>query len=216
MARSNESFSALLAFKESLKAQAEERAREAELAEKKRLEKQAKAQEFENAMKSLGVTRFPSSNDVVHHEKEKPAPYPRQRVLDNQAVLQDSLSDHLNAELYLDSDEKLSYRAANMAPDIPKKLRGGQWSIKGTLDLHGYTSDEARSLLILFLNAERKAGHRAVRVIHGQGFGSFRRKAVLKEKVPGWLAQREEVLAFVEAPAYDGGAGALYVLLAPI
>lgn len=70
-------------------------------------------------------------------------------------------------------------------------------------------------LLVEFLNEERKAGHRAVRIIHGQGFGSAGRKPVLKEKVPVWLAQRKEVLAFVQAPPYDGGAGAVYVLLAP-
>ena len=79
---------------------------------------------------------------------------------------------------------------------------------------HG-PSEEARLLLVEFLNEERKAGHRAVRIIHGQGFGSAGRKPVLKEKVPVWLAQRKEVLAFVQAPPYDGGAGAVYVLLAP-
>ena len=85
-----------------------------------------------------------------------------------------------------------------------------------SLDLHGYTSDEARALLSVFITEQMKAGHRAVRIIHGQGFGSFQKKPVLKERVPGWLIQKKEVLAFVEAPSFDGGAGALYVLLAPL
>lgn len=130
-------------------------------------------------------------------------------------MLEDSLSDNISIDHLLDSDERLSYRAPSMAPDVPKKLHQGAWSVKGTLDLHGYTSEEARLLLVEFLNEERKAGHRAVRIIHGQGFGSAGRKPVLKEKVPVWLAQRKEVLAFVQAPPYDGGAGAVYVLLAP-
>ncbi|WP_289172234.1 Smr/MutS family protein [uncultured Parasutterella sp.] len=216
MAGSKESFASLLGLKETLRIQSEERAKAAAEEEKRKKERQAKAHEFGNAMKKLGVKPVKLHNDVVHHEKAKPDPYPRQTKLDNEAVLTDSLSDHINADLYLDSDERLSYRAKNMAPDIPKKLRAGTWSIKGSLDLHGYTSDEARALLSVFITEQMKAGHRAVRIIHGQGFGSFQKKPVLKERVPGWLIQKKEVLAFVEAPSFDGGAGALYVLLAPL
>ena len=190
-----ESFASLMGLKEQLKVKQEEEARIAAEKEQKRKEAEAKAHEFENAMKELGV--------------------PRQRYADEKAVLEDSLSDNISIDHLLDSDERLSYRAPSMAPDVPKKLHQGAWSVKGTLDLHGYTSEEARLLLVEFLNEERKAGHRAVRIIHGQGFGSAGRKPVLKEKVPVWLAQRKEVLAFVQAPPYDGGAGAVYVLLAP-
>jgi DNA-nicking Smr family endonuclease len=38
---------------------------------------------------------------------------------------------------------------------------------------------------------------------------------VLKAKVQRWLVQKNEVLAFVQARAADGGAGAVVVLLAP-
>jgi DNA-nicking Smr family endonuclease len=38
---------------------------------------------------------------------------------------------------------------------------------------------------------------------------------VLKGKVRHWLTQREEVLAYTQARAADGGSGALIVLLAP-
>jgi len=36
---------------------------------------------------------------------------------------------------------------------------------------------------------------------------------VLKRKVGNWLGQRDEVLAFVQARAEDGGSGAVVVLL---
>jgi DNA-nicking Smr family endonuclease len=36
---------------------------------------------------------------------------------------------------------------------------------------------------------------------------------VLKRKLGGWLAQRDEVLAFVQARPEDGGGGAVIVLL---
>ena len=38
---------------------------------------------------------------------------------------------------------------------------------------------------------------------------------MLKGKVRAWLVQKEEVIAFCEARANDGGAGAVLVLLQP-
>uniref|UniRef100_UPI00192A2D03 Smr/MutS family protein n=1 Tax=Escherichia coli TaxID=562 RepID=UPI00192A2D03 len=55
---------------------------------------------------------------------------------------------------------------------------------------------------------------RCVRIIHGKGHGSPGKKPVLKSRVRRWLVQKNEVLAFVQARASDGGAGALIVLLA--
>jgi DNA-nicking Smr family endonuclease len=52
-----------------------------------------------------------------------------------------------------------------------------------------------------------------VRIIHGKGLGSRNREPVLKGKLRRWLMLREEVLAFCQAPAAHGGAGAVMVLL---
>ena len=43
-------------------------------------------------------------------------------------------------------------------------------------------------------------GRRCVRLIHGKGLGSPGRFPVLKHLSRGWLAQREEILAFCQAP----------------
>jgi DNA-nicking Smr family endonuclease len=51
-----------------------------------------------------------------------------------------------------------------------------------------------------------------VRIIHGKGRGSGE-QPVLKQKANQWLRQKDEVLAFVTAPRWDGGTGAVYVLL---
>ena len=95
------------------------------------------------------------------------------------------------------------------------KLRRGKWSIQRQLDLHGLRSDDARDALAAFLRESCKQGVRCVRVVHGKGLGSPGKAPVLKNKVHGWLAQRSEVLAFVQARPLDGGAGALVVLLRP-
>jgi DNA-nicking Smr family endonuclease len=52
-----------------------------------------------------------------------------------------------------------------------------------------------------------------VRIIHGKGNGSPGREPVLKAKVRSWLMQKQEVAAFTQARASEGGQGALVVLL---
>jgi DNA-nicking Smr family endonuclease len=54
---------------------------------------------------------------------------------------------------------------------------------------------------------------RCVRIVHGKGLGSRNREPVLKGKVRKWLTLRDEVLAFCQAPAPQGGSGAVLVLL---
>jgi DNA-nicking Smr family endonuclease len=48
--------------------------------------------------------------------------------------------------------------------------------------------------------------------VHGKGLGSRQREPVLKGLLRKWLL-REEVLAFSQAPAAQGGSGAVLVLL---
>ena len=53
-----------------------------------------------------------------------------------------------------------------------------------------------------------------MRVITGKGLGSPGKESIIKHKTYGWLVQKKEVLAFVQARPSEGGAGALVVLLA--
>ena len=56
-------------------------------------------------------------------------------------------------------------------------------------------------------------GYRCVRVVHGKGHRSPNREPVLKRKMAHWLQQKNEVLAYCEAPPVDGGSGATVILL---
>jgi DNA-nicking Smr family endonuclease len=94
-------------------------------------------------------------------------------------------------------------------------LRKGGWTIQGEIDLHGLRRDEAREALAAFLRDAIRRGWRCVRVVHGKGLGSPGKTPVLKGKVQGWLMQKDEVLAFVQARGDEGGAGAVVVLLRP-
>ncbi len=148
-------------------------------------------------------------------ERDRALPHARQREKDEQAVMHEAISDDFDVESLLDTDEALSYRRAGVGQDVVRKLRKGQWSLQGQIDLHGLRSDEARAALAQFLREAHKVGWRCVRVVHGKGLGSPGKTPVLKGKVQRWLVQKNEVLAFVQARASDGGAGALIVLLAP-
>ena len=106
-----------------------------------------------------------------------------------------------------------SYLRAGHSPDILRKLRRLHWTIEDELDLHGLTADEAHRATLAFLDEARDNGLRCIRVIHGKGLRSPGGEGVLKHAVRRLLADRDDVLAFVESPAAHGGSGAVLVLL---
>jgi DNA-nicking Smr family endonuclease len=202
--------SSLKSLRNTLKAQDE--ARQQAEAERLRLEKQ-RLEEANLFSKSIGqVTRL-TTPDKVTHVPVRPLPIARQHIADEQAALRESLSDEFTFETLMDTDENLSFARTGIGSDVLSKLRRGHWVIQSQLDLHGLRRDEARERLGEFLRQARKSGQRCVRIIHGKGHGSVGKEPVLKQKVRIWLAQKEEVLAFCQARAADGGAGALVVLL---
>jgi DNA-nicking Smr family endonuclease len=145
--------------------------------------------------------------------RPRPAPLPQQRALDEQAALREALSDEIDVDTLLDTDEALSFRRPEIGPDVLRRLRRGQWTIQAEVDLHGLTRDDAREQLSEFVRDAVQRGLRCVRVVHGKGHGSPGKTPVLKGKVRGWLVQKHEVVAFTQARAAQGGAGALIVLL---
>jgi DNA-nicking Smr family endonuclease len=151
----------------------------------------------------------------VHLSPEQPAPIPFQQQLDEQRVLQEAISDEFDASTLLDVDDALSYRRPGIGMDVTRKLRKGHWTIQRELDLHGLRREDAREALADFIREAMKQGVRCLRIVHGKGLGSPGKTPVLKGKVQSWLIQKDEVLAFVQARADEGGAGALVVLLKP-
>ncbi len=143
----------------------------------------------------------------------RPEPMPRQREADEQAALMQAMSDEVDVESLLLTDDGLSFRREGVGPDVVTRLRRGHWSIQGQLDLHGLRRDEAREALAGFMRESARRGWRCLRVVHGKGHGSPGREPVLKAKVHRWLGQHGDVLAFTQASGPQGGAGALIVLL---
>jgi DNA-nicking Smr family endonuclease len=91
-----------------------------------------------------------------------------------------------------------------------RRLFRGDVPVDRRLDLHGLTAARAESRLAQFIEMAARDGCRCVLVITGKGAG------ILQGHVPNWLKRQPlspHVLALAEARPYDGGSGALYVLL---
>lgn len=104
-------------------------------------------------------------------------------------------------------DGVMKYTAPDANPYLSKQLRRGDFSPDLMVDLHGLTQLEAqRDLAAAVTECVRQHGY-CLNVIHGVGSG------VLRQRVPGWLMQHPDVIAFHQAPLEWGGQGALLVLL---
>jgi DNA-nicking Smr family endonuclease len=203
----------LKAVKKSIEAQAQLAAMEK--TRQTQLKKQQAAQHhlFQAA---IGKVQPLTPSARVNLKPAAPAAIPKQQLLDEAAALQEAISDSVDISSLLETDAQLSFRRSGVGPDVTQKLRRGKWTIQRQIDLHGLRSDDARSALTTFIRTAHQQGIRCVRVVHGKGLGSPGKTPVLKDKVHRWLVQKDEVLAFVQAPPAQGGAGAVVVLLQPV
>src|SRR3954470_20394504 len=146
---------------------------------------------------------------IIHQRRA--APVPRQRIRDERAVLEESLGP-VSLDDALDSGNELSYLAEGLRRDVLRKLRRGHWVVEDELDLHGMNRHMAAISVTDFLRQCRQRRLGCVRIIHGKGRGSHQREPVLKGLLRKWLV-RQDVLAFSQAPANQGGSGAVLLLL---
>jgi DNA-nicking Smr family endonuclease len=136
--------------------------------------------------KPVPVRAKPADNPIVARSAQMPKPALPALALDRFAGI-----DRANAE----------------------RLKRGQHPVEARLDLHGMTQDEAHHALSRFIRNARGSGKRCVLVITGRGrMGG----GVLRSAVPRWLNEpefRPLLLAIATAQPWDGGVGALYVML---
>ena len=195
------------------------RAKAEEAARAEQAAKDARSREgaafFKHAMAELGVERLEDKSRRVEHKRPPAPPTTRQRDIEKQKVLEDSLSEQYDPINFLESDDGMLFRRPNVSPDIPRKLFRGEWTVQAHIDLHGLFVEEAREAVAGFLREARIRGFRCLRIVHGKGHGSVGGQSILKEMVRRWLKQRDEVMAFVQAPPNDGDSGAVIVLLKP-
>lgn len=114
------------------------------------------------------------------------------------------------------SDEYIEGSVHGFDRKVMQKLKDGLFPVQDHIDLHGCTREEAEIKAREFLLRSHRSGFRCVLVVHGRGLNSEDHIPVLKERLPLWLnrgAVKRIVLAFSTARPYDGGTGAIYILL---
>jgi DNA-nicking Smr family endonuclease len=165
----------------------------------------------------------PSMDDIIggvrRIKQDRITPYrkpldatPKQRLLDNQRVLEELLQASDETTTFESGDE-ISYLRDGYSSRLLKKLRRGDYVIQDELDLHGLVATDAKLETHGFINECAADKVRAIRIIHGKGHNSAGRKPVIKNMLLGWLNKNQHVIAVCTAPANDGGTGAVYVLL---
>ena len=148
--------------------------------------------------------------EPLQHDKKSPW-RKRKRPVPLEFPDQEQPGDEF-ADTSIETPDFLEFRRPGIQHRLYSDLQRGVLSPQATLDLHGMRARDARLALSQFLNQCLKARFRCVRIIHGKGRGS-NQKPVLKQRINQWLPQKEAVLAYCAAPRWDGGSGAVYVLL---
>ena len=102
----------------------------------------------------------------------------------------------------------LSYKNPTLQNKIFEQLKQGKLRWYDAVDLHGSSIEDARNAVQTIIANALSNGETVVKIVHGKG-----KDAIIKTCVNGWLRQISDVMAFVSAPANDGGNGAVLVLL---
>ena len=102
-----------------------------------------------------------------------------------------------------------------------RRFKREEFGVEASLDLHGFTLDQAFEAVHHFIFSSFHQGKRAVLIVTGKGLPHpeqdiFEARGVLKQSVPEWLKSPElspMILTVIHPSAKLGGSGALYILL---
>ncbi|OUU79219.1 MAG: hypothetical protein CBC38_05600 [Gammaproteobacteria bacterium TMED78] len=166
---------------------------------------------FNEAMKNVRPLNKDKSIFINNSSKikKKIQSQRRKNINNNTSMMDIKISSNEIEQL----GNEISFCRSGVSKKIFNKLKSGKYIIQSEIDLHGYTTRQAKIILKEFIRDSLINSFGCVRVVHGKGLGSGPEGPILKYYVQRWLGQWDEVLAFITARANDGGSGALYVLL---
>jgi DNA-nicking Smr family endonuclease len=143
------------------------------------------------------------------------APRPRETVPPAPPSFARLLEENIEFEMEY-THEFMTGQVQGLDAKIFRKLKNGEFSVQGHLDLHGMNTDQARFAVMDFLRRSYMEGKRCVLLIPGRGRNSPLGQGVLRQELTTWLTQaplKRIVLAFTTALPRHGGSGAVYLLL---
>jgi DNA-nicking Smr family endonuclease len=148
----------------------------------------------------------PMVQDRIHPEKrtsKQKTTLAKQK--DKKALAEFYFSDEFEPALNLNGPIK--YVRDGVDSFEAKNLRRGRYAPDLILDLHGLDLYQSKREIAALLAACEKEHAQCVCIVHGLG------GRILKNKVPHWLVQHPDVMAFHQAPLEWGGNGAILVLV---
>jgi DNA-nicking Smr family endonuclease len=135
-------------------------------------------------------------------------------IEDPQQLLEEAVRDKRKLNV-TNMPEYMEGYAEGINPVTLEKLKNSEFSIQKTLDLHGFSLEDAQKTFEEFITDSIKNGLNCVKVVHGRGLKS-RNVPVLKDNLKSWIIRainRKWVTAFSSARMCDGGPGATCILL---
>jgi DNA-nicking Smr family endonuclease len=132
-------------------------------------------------------------------------------VRSDATITVDGLSDQFVIDV--GPEDTLNWARDGVQEGQMRKLKLGQISFEGSLDLHGMSVELARETMWEFLAEATKLEIRCVRITHGKAVRLDGKRPMIKSHVNTWLRQHPQVLGFTSCLAKHGGAGAVYVML---
>ena len=128
-----------------------------------------------------------------------------------------SEKDKKDWENFLSKNEKLPNKDIKLNKKIPSKIR--------SIDLHGYTLEQANKLIENFIIKSYQEKINKLIVVTGKGIHSQNEKdpyvskdlSILKYSVPEFISNNKNLMKIIyemkDAKIEDGGEGAFYILL---
>jgi len=172
---------------------------------KKQSNMQVSADDKKLFSEAIGKVK-PMMVDTIHPVKKTSKP--KKHLADKKTqkeVAQFHFSDEF--EPNLNKQGPMMYVREGVDSFEVKNLRRGYYSPDLVLDLHGLDQHQAKKELAALLYACQKEHAQCICIVHGIG------SHILKNKVPHWLVQHPDVMAFHQAPLEWGGNGALLALI---
>ena len=118
---------------------------------------------------------------------------------------------------FISGNEKVSNKDLEKSQKKKEKIK--------SIDLHGYTLDEANKTIEEFINKSHRDGTNKIVVVTGKGLHSNNKEnpyvsenlSILKYSVPEFILNNKSLMNIIfeikEAKIQDGGSGAFYIYL---
>ena len=156
-------------------------------------------------MQSLGGIK-PLKSDKIDPQAERPRPKVQ---VGRHKIPTDPIAENAAASGGIALESWFSH---GLQKKRTRAIRAGQVAIDLSVDLHGFSRDQALRELTEIFSLAHQQQLRLLLVVHGKGYHS-ERASVLKPLLQRWLADQPRVLGWCPAIPRHGGSGATYVYL---